>query len=53
MQVGDLVKVKATWCKNVGIIVKHNAGVFRGWWVQWTDGERGLHNESDLEIVCK
>ena len=51
MKVGDLVKAKATWCNNVGIIFKRAKP--DDWWVLWTDGERGFHSESDLEVLCK
>lgn len=55
LQVGDLVRVKATWTKTIGILVQCTVAVGpdRHWWVQWNDGTRGLHHETDLRLVCK
>ena len=50
MQVGTLVKHKASWCKNIGICIKHNTG---GWWILWSDGAYGFTNPSDVEVICK
>ena len=55
MQVGDLVRVKVTWTKAIGILVRYTGAVGpdRHWWVQWNDGARGFHHETDLEVLCK
>ena len=51
MKIGDLVKMKPKYgCNRVGIIVKYNTG---GWWVQWSCGDLGFINPSDMEVVCK
>jgi len=49
MKVGDLVKMKPKYgCNRTGIIVKHNTG---GWWVQWSCGDLGFMNPSDMEVI--
>ena len=49
MKVGDLVKMKPKYgCNRIGIIVKHNTG---GWWIQWSCGDLGFTNPSDMEVI--
>ena len=51
MQVGDLVKMKPKYgCNRIGIIVLCNTG---GRWVQWSCGDLGFMNPSDMEVICK
>ena len=58
MQVGTLVKMKPKYSQayteeyrnRIGIIVKHNTG---GSWVQWSCGDLGFMNHSDMEVICK
>jgi hypothetical protein len=49
MKIGDLVKMKPKYGDNrIGIIVKHNTG---GSWVQWSCGDLGFMNHSDMEVI--
>ena len=48
MNIGDLVKNRATWHNGIGIVMYSNTG---GWWILWDCGTRGFHNESDLEVI--
>ena len=54
MNIGDLVRAKATWAKVLGIIVDSSVSMHddEGWWVQWNDGARGFHHQDDLEVIC-
>ena len=48
MQIGDLVKNKATWHDGLGIVMRPETG---GWWILWHCGTWGFHNQTDLEVL--
>ena len=48
MQIGDLVKTKATWSDGIGIVMLPEIG---GWWIHWHCGTWGFHTQTDLEVM--